>query len=59
MLSVEVGDVGVEGEPPSREVVRFLLDLGYGVYEYGTPQEPLRPHRLREAYDYDNLVFLP
>jgi FkbM family methyltransferase len=59
MVSVEIGDVDLPGVVPSRQVVDQLLGLGYRVFEYGSREEPLRPHVPRERYDYDNLVFLP
>jgi hypothetical protein len=59
IVSLEVGDFGINGVAPSRDLVRYLLEYGYRVYEYGSPNEPLVKHEVKENYYYDNLLFIP
>ena len=59
VVSLEVGDFGINGVAPSRDLVRYLLEYGYRVYEYGSPNEPLVKHEVKENYCYDNLLFIP
>jgi FkbM family methyltransferase len=58
-VSLEVGDYGVPGVAPSRDVVDTMLGFGYQAFEFGSAEVPLLPHTPRERYDYDNLVFIP
>ena len=57
VLTLEVGDWGVAGTMPSREVVQSLLDEGYSVLEYRDGE--LAPHEVKPTYGYENLVFVP
>jgi FkbM family methyltransferase len=57
VLCIEVGDLGVEGVPSSRELLDSVLELGYEVFETGL--SGIRHHEPRERYGYENLLFLP
>lgn len=57
ILTVEVGDLGVEGAVPSRELIHYILTRGYQVLEFRDGR--IQSHILRESYDYDNLLFIP
>ncbi|MER5785503.1 FkbM family methyltransferase [Streptomyces mobaraensis] len=57
VVSLEVGDLEVAGAPPSRTLVDTLTAAGYEPWELrdGTPV----PHRPRDHYAYENLLFAP
>ncbi|MBZ4318410.1 FkbM family methyltransferase [Streptomyces huiliensis] len=57
VVSLEVGDLDVAGAPPSRTLVDTLTAAGYAPWELrdGTPV----PHRPRDHYAYQNLLFAP
>lgn len=56
-LAVEVGDYGVgSGSSTGAELIAYLDGLGYACFEFGGGE--LRPHRVRDRYEYDNLYFL-
>ena len=57
ILSIEVGDFGVEGAAPSRDIVSYLESRGYSAHRY-TPHG-LERHERQERYGYENLFFLP
>lgn len=57
MITMEVGDMDIEGVPSSREIVSYLSEKGYQAYEYR--EGGLSAHEMRERYQYDNLLFLP
>jgi FkbM family methyltransferase len=57
ILSVEVGDLGVEDVPTSRELLESFLEIGYEVYEVGPMT--IRRHELRNSYRYANLLLVP
>jgi FkbM family methyltransferase len=57
IVSLEVGDMGIEGVKPSHETIKYLLERGYEAYEYNGTS--IVKHKLRDQYDYDNLLFLP
>lgn len=60
MLSLEVGDWGVAGMQPSREVVESVLAAGYRALEYRAEDGGrFVAHRVKERYGYDNLLFVP
>jgi FkbM family methyltransferase len=59
ILTVEVGDCDLPGVRPSSDVVALLLGCGYRAFEYGSLEQSLRAHKVRERYEYDNLIFLP
>lgn len=56
-ITVEVGDVGLDGVVPSKQLVEHLLARGYRAMEYKDGQ--IREHQLRDRYGYDNILFLP
>jgi FkbM family methyltransferase len=57
MVTVEVGDMGVEGVRSSREMVQWMLERGYRALEFSA--DALREHQLKNSYSYCNLLFLP
>ena len=57
IISVEVGDMGIEGVPLSKEIVRFLMEKGYQPYEYRDGD--IIVHQPQERYDHNDLFFIP
>lgn len=57
ILSIEMGDFGVEGAPPSREVVAFVEALDYSVFRF--TEDGLQSHARQQSYGYENLLFIP
>lgn len=56
-VALEVGDFDVTEVPPSRDVIRLLLDHGYEAFEYR--EGKILPHDLRTDYLGGNLLLLP
>jgi FkbM family methyltransferase len=56
-VSLEVGDMDIEGVRPSCVAVKYLLKRGYEAYEYNGTH--IVKHQLKDRYNYDNLLFLP
>ncbi len=56
-VSVEVGDMDIEGVPPSRELIEFLSERGYQAHEFGS--HGIVKHQVRDRYEYENVLFLP
>ena len=55
-LCVELGDFGIEGVLPSKEIINLLMEkYGYSVFEMDNSK--LNPHILKEKYKYINLFF--
>ena len=58
MISVEVGDMAVEGVSTSSALISFLINKGYQPYEYDRGR--ILRHTLKlTQYQYDNLLFMP
>ena len=57
IITLEVGDFGIEGAPASRDVIEFVLERGYMPFQI--QDRELVPHLLKERYDYDNVMLLP
>ena len=57
MVTLEVGDVSPDAPVMSRALVEHMLARGYQAFEYA--QDTIVAHRLRDTYDYDNILFLP
>lgn len=57
IISIEVGDMDIEGVLPSRELVLYLVNKRYHAYEFRDSR--IVEHQLRERYEYDNILFLP
>ncbi len=57
VVSLEVGDLGVDGARPSADLVRHLTERGYRSLEY--VDGAFREHRIRDRYAYGNLLFVP
>lgn len=57
IISVEVGDVNISGAARSKDVVEHILDRGYHALEYTDGK--ILDHRLREQYEYDNILLVP
>jgi FkbM family methyltransferase len=57
IISVEVGDMGVEDAPRSRDILDFLIQRGYHPYEFRGAE--LVPHYVKgDDYQYDNILFI-
>lgn len=57
VITVEVGDFGVEEAFPSRQILEFAQSLGYDPFELRDNQ--LQNHRLRDRYRYANILLIP
>ena len=57
LISVEVGDMEIDGIPASKDIVRFLMEKGYQPYEHSSGS--IVKHRPKERYEYDDILFLP
>ena len=57
IMSVEVGDMDIEGVHLSKDIVRFLVDRGYKPYEHRDGS--IVEHTPQERYEYGDLFFLP
>ena len=56
-ISVEVGDMDVEGVPSSRDLVLYLANKGYHPFEFSGGR--IIRHQLKERYEYGDILFLP
>lgn len=57
IVSVEVGDLYVDGVCPSRDLLQFLMNKGYTAFEL--ENFPRDRHRLKDLYPPGNILFLP
>lgn len=58
VITIEVGDMNVEGVPTCKELIEFLINKGYQPYEYKDGR--ILPHLIgEEPYQYENILFLP
>jgi len=58
LITIEVGDMDIEGVFKSKELIEFLKDMGYQPYEYADGE--ITPHIIKdESYSYDSILFLP
>jgi hypothetical protein len=55
VVSLETGDYEGMRAPPTAVTIRSLERAGYRGWEY---DGSLRPHRVRDRYDYGNLFFV-
>lgn len=55
-ICVELGDFDVDGAKSSREIIDFLIEK-YGYQPYEISNGKLKPHKLKEKYDFINLFF--
>jgi FkbM family methyltransferase len=55
VITLEVGDAGIEGVPTSRELIEYLISQGYKAYEFSP--DGISEHKLRDRYEWDNLLF--
>ncbi|MFX0133321.1 MAG: FkbM family methyltransferase [Candidatus Hodarchaeota archaeon] len=57
IITIEVGDKGVNGVPRSKDIINFLIDRGYQPYEF---KEGKIVHHIvkNEPYQYENIIFL-
>lgn len=55
IICLEIGDLGVVGARKSKDVIKYILDYGYEVFEFNSNN--FSPHKLKQVYDYGNLVF--
>lgn len=58
IITIEVGDIGVEGVPTTKKLINFLINRGYKPYEF-KEGEILQHTPKNEQYKYDNMLFLP
>ena len=56
VISVEVGDMDIEGVPSCKELVRYISSEGYQAYEF--IDHSFVEHVIQERYEYDNIVFM-
>lgn len=57
IITIEVGDMDIEGVRSSRDCIQYLIERGYLAYEYKEGQ--IIKHRLKDRYSYANILFLP
>ena len=57
MISVEVGDMDIEGVIPCGELVMYLVNQGYRAYEFSGGA--IVDHQPKDRYEHDNILFLP
>lgn len=58
IISIEVGDFGVEGVPASKELISYLENRSYEPYEF-KDGKILQHVPKNNQYKYDNILFLP
>lgn len=56
IITIEVGDMDVEGVPTSKKLINFLIQRGYKPYEFKDGK--ILHHNLKKRYQYDNILFL-
>lgn len=56
-VTVEVGDFDIEGVPASIELLDTLMLKDYRPFEFHGGS--IRPHVLRDRYEYDNILLVP
>ena len=57
MISIEVGDMGIGGVIPCRDLVMNIVNKGYHAYEFNGCDVVM--HQPKDLYEYDNILFLP
>ena len=57
VVSVEVGDMDIDGVPGSRELIEFLKTKDYRAYEF--KDRGISVHQVKDRYTYDNILFVP
>ncbi|MFH1404360.1 MAG: FkbM family methyltransferase [Candidatus Altiarchaeota archaeon] len=57
IITLETGDLDYGEASKSGQSIKYLLDRGYGAYEYYDGR--IIEHQLLDHYAYDNLLFLP
>ncbi len=55
IICLEIGDLGIAGAKKSRNVIEYILNYGYEVFEFNNLG--LCRHKLKDIYSYGNLVF--
>ena len=53
--SDEVGDY-VDNEAGSKEIIEYLIDRNYQPYEF--QKGKILPHKIKDKYEYDNLLII-
>jgi hypothetical protein len=56
MISIEVGDMDIEGVILCRDLVMYLVNKGYHALEFSGGG--IVGHQIRDRYEYDNILFL-
>ena len=54
VICLEIGDLGVEGARKSKDVIQYVLNYGYKVFEF--KNERLILHKVKDKYSYGNLI---
>ena len=54
VICLEIGDLGVEGARKSKDIIQFVLNYGYKVFEF--KNEHLCTHKIKDKYNYGNLI---
>lgn len=57
VVTIEVGDMAIPGASKSTDILRHIAGLGYRLMEYRKGE--IQRHRLRDVYQYDNILCLP
>lgn len=57
VLTLEVGDFGVEAATPSRALLESVIVYGYRPFEFS--RNAIRPHELRDEYGYGTILLRP
>lgn len=57
MISIEVGDIGVNDVPRSNDLIDFLINRGYQPYEFRA--DKIYKHEIKNAFNYTNILFVP
>ena len=55
VICLEIGDLGIAGAKKSKNVIEYILNYGYEVFEFNNLG--LCRHKLKDRYSYGNLVF--
>ncbi len=58
IISIEVGDIGLNGITTSKDLINLLANKGYQPYEFMNGKIGQYTHK-DEPYKYDNILFLP
>jgi hypothetical protein len=57
IIIIELGDYCVPGSCESQEIVDWLADKKFDLFEFSDGE--ITPHKKKQTYQYCNLLFLP